>query len=91
MKIIRENYHLVYQCHRKVEIYRDSGVSKNVNCKNLIISGSYVEKGKERNYKDQNNFIKNLTNFYLSHRLYDFLNTFYPKKEMLFVSYMNIE
>ena len=35
--------------------------------------------------------LKNRTNFYLSHKLYDFLNTFYPKKEMLFVSYMNIE
>ena len=29
LKIIRENYNLVYQWRRKVEIYRDSGVSKN--------------------------------------------------------------
>ena len=28
--IIRENYHLVYQSRRKVEIYRDTGVSKNI-------------------------------------------------------------
>ena len=28
MGIIRENYHLVYQSRRKVEIYRNTGVSK---------------------------------------------------------------
>ena len=30
MKIIRKNYDLVYQSRRKVEIYRDTGVSKNI-------------------------------------------------------------
>ena len=29
-KIISENYDLVYQLRRKVEIYRDTGVSKKV-------------------------------------------------------------
>ena len=29
-KIISENYDLVYQRRRKVEIYRDTGVSKNI-------------------------------------------------------------
>ena len=27
--IMTENYHLLYQSRRKVEIYRDTGVSKN--------------------------------------------------------------
>ena len=30
MKIMSENYQLVYQSRRKCEIYRDTGVSKNL-------------------------------------------------------------
>ena len=29
-EIIKENYHLVYQSRGKCEIYRDTGVSKNI-------------------------------------------------------------
>ena len=36
VKIISENYDLVYQSHRKVEIYRDTGVSNNVYSKTRI-------------------------------------------------------
>jgi hypothetical protein len=33
----RRTYHLVYQSHRKVEIYRDTGVSKN----SFVINSNY--------------------------------------------------
>ena len=38
VKIIRENYDLVYQWRRKVEINRDTGVSKKILsvCKKLV-------------------------------------------------------
>ena len=38
-KIMSENYDLVYQSRRKVEIYRDTGVSKNQMV--ILIRGVY--------------------------------------------------
>ena len=35
-KIMSENYQLVYQSRRKVEIYRDTGVSKKLNLSQQI-------------------------------------------------------
>jgi hypothetical protein len=37
-KIMSENYDLVYQSRRKVEIYRDTGVSKNTLFDKIIVA-----------------------------------------------------
>ena len=44
VKIISENYDLVYQSRRKVEIYRDTGVSKNRLYKGHMYHYQYINK-----------------------------------------------
>ena len=56
VKIIRENYlrklSLVYQWHRKVEIYRDTGVSKKTRW-NILKKERHREGGKDKRERER--------------------------------------
>ena len=47
-----ENYHLVYQWRRKVEIHRDTGVSKKT-CWNILKKERYREGGKDKRGRER--------------------------------------